>query len=132
MSKNIFMVTLRTTYLNFGLSTHEGREVSDNLLHRRLTLKCKSPRIDFSTGEKEKPVSLFNWHQGVGHHSTRTISDMAEGTVTGMVLKGIPKDIPKLDSWTFCTLTKSRHFPYDACDGTTRVDPLRSSGPDAC
>ena len=39
VSNNVFTVTLQTTYPNFGLSAHEEREVSDDLLHRRLMLK---------------------------------------------------------------------------------------------
>ena len=37
---------------------------------------------------------------------------MVKGTVTGMVLKDVPDDIPKMDSCPSCTLTKLRHFPY--------------------
>ena len=111
------------TYPDFGLSAREKREVSDDLLHKRLTLKSESPAVAFSTGEKEKPVSLYNWHRRMGHRSMKTIVDMAKGAVTGMVLKDVPEDIPKMDSCPSCALTKSRHFPYK--DGRTRAtEPL--------
>ena len=73
MSNNVFTVTLQTTYPNFGLSAHEEREVSDDLLHKQLMLKYESPAIAFSTEEKEEPVSLFNWHRRMGHRSMRAI-----------------------------------------------------------
>ena len=42
----------------------------------------------------------------------KTIVDMAEGAVTGMVLKDAPEDIPPLDTCPFCALTKAKHFHF--------------------
>jgi len=123
MSNNTFTVTLRTTYPDHGLLAREDSEVSDDLLHERLALKCEYPDTAFSTGENKEPVSLFNWHRRMGHRSLKTIVDMAKGAVTGMVLKDVPKDIPSMDICPSCALTKSRHFPYK--DGRTRAtEPL--------
>ena|SRR5882757_8667292 len=41
------------------------------------------------------------------------------GAVTGMVLKDVPGDIPKLDSCPSCTLTKAQRLPFK--DGRTRA-----------
>jgi len=112
MSNNTFTVTLQMTYPDHGLLACEESEVSDDLLHKCLALKCKYPDTAFSTGENKELVSLFNWHQRMGHHSLKTIVVMAKGAVTGMVLKEIPKDIPSMDICPSCMLMKSWHFPY--------------------
>ena len=120
MNNNTCTVTLRTTYSNHGLL---AREVSDDLLHERLVLKCECPDTAVSTGKNKEPVSLFNWHRRMGHHSMKTIVDMAKGAVTGMVLEDVPRDIPSIDTCPSCTLTKSRRFPYK--DGRTcATEPL--------
>ena len=53
MSNNTFTVTLRTTYPDHGLLAREDSEVSDDLLHERLALKCEYPDTAFSTGENK-------------------------------------------------------------------------------
>jgi len=100
---------LRMTYCNRGLLV---REVSDNLLHKRLVLKCKCPDIAVSTGENKEPVILFNWYWRIRHCSMKTIVDMAKGAVTRMVLEDIPRDIPSMDTCPSCMLMKLWHFPY--------------------
>jgi len=40
------------------------------------------------------------------------IKGMEKGAVTGMVLKDLPEDIPKMDSCPFCVLAKLWHFSY--------------------
>ena len=39
------------------------------------------------------------------------IIDMANGAVTGLVLKDVPDDPPKLDSCPSCALTKAQRLP---------------------
>jgi len=74
---------------------------------------------------------LFNWHRRIGHRSMKAIAGMAKAAVTGMALKDIPDDIPKLYSCASCALTKSRHFPYkDRRDRAAGADPWRPSWPD--
>jgi hypothetical protein len=65
----------------------------------------------------------------------KTIVDMANGAVTGIVLKGTSGDIPKLDSCPSCALTKSRHLPYKTGrtrDGTARAHPRGFGWANAC
>ena len=42
----------------------------------------------------------------------KTIINMANGTVTGMVLKDIPEDLPKLDSCPSCALANMQHLLF--------------------
>ena len=42
----------------------------------------------------------------------KTIVDMANGAVTGMVLKGAPGDPLKLDSCPSCALAKAQRLPF--------------------
>ena len=42
----------------------------------------------------------------------KTIVNMANSTVTGMVLKDVPRDIPKLDSCPSCALMKAQRTPF--------------------
>ena len=65
-----------------------------------------------STEVKSCEDSLYNWHQRMGHHSMKTIINMANGAVMGMVLEDVPKDIPKLDSCPSCTLAKAQCLPF--------------------
>ena len=71
MRNNAFTVMLQMTYPNHGLLACEDSEVSDNLLHMHLALKCKCPNTAFGTGENKEPVSLFNWHWRMGHCSMK-------------------------------------------------------------
>ena len=52
----------------------------------------------------------------------KTIIDMANGAVTGMVLKDIPEDPPKLDSRPSCALAKAQRLPFKT--GRMRATPL--------
>ncbi len=55
----------------------------------------------------------------MGHRSRKTIVDMANGAVTGMVLKDVPEDPPKLDSCPSCALAKAQRLPFKT--GRTRA-----------
>ena len=50
MKDNVYLVTLRTIYPNIGFGTCEENEVSDELVHERLGLRCKSPLVAFAAG----------------------------------------------------------------------------------
>jgi hypothetical protein len=116
MKNEVYLVTLQTIYPKLSLSACKigENETSDELLNSYLVHQHEDPLIVFSTGEEAKTISLFNWHRCMGHHSMKTIVDMANGTVTGMALKHIPDDIPKLDTCHLFTLTKSQHLPFKA------------------
>jgi len=121
MSNNTCTVTLQMTYCNHGLLVCE---VSNDLLHKHLVLKCKYPDIAVSTGEDKELVSLFNWYWRMGHHNMKTIVNMVKGAVTRMVLEDIPRDIPSMDTCPSCMLMKLWHFPYK--DGRTcATEPLK-------
>jgi len=58
---------------------------------RERLVYCRSvPGAAFSVGEKSDAVSVYDWHRRMGHRSMKTIIDMADGAVTGIVLKDIP------------------------------------------
>jgi len=77
MKNNVYLVTLPTIYPNIGFGTREENKESDELVHERLELRCKSPLVAFAAGEESKPVSLFNWHRWIGHRSMKAIAGMA-------------------------------------------------------
>jgi len=81
--------------------------------------QCEDPLVAFKTGEESNAISLFDWHRRMGHHSMKTIVDMANGAVTGMVLKDIPDNLPRLDTCHSCALTKSQRLPFKT--GHTRA-----------
>jgi len=122
MKNNIYAVTLKTIYPDFSLSTVEEDEwVSDRLLHERL--EGKHPLVAFSTGEGSEAISLFDWHRRMGHRSMKMIIDMANGAMSGLVLKDVPEDPPKLDTCPSCALAKVRRLPFTT--GHTRAsEPL--------
>jgi hypothetical protein len=76
-------------------SVHEGdgTDLSDEALQECLELCGNGSSVAFSTGNTSEPVSLYDWHQGMGHRSMKTIVDMADGPMTGIMLKDIPSDI---------------------------------------
>lgn len=114
-SKNgVYPTTLKTIYPDLGLIAGEP-DLSDEALLQRLEHRNTA----FGTEEKSDDVSLYNWHRRMGHRSMKTIVDMANGAVTGMVLKDVPGDIPKLDSCPSCALTKAQRLPFK--DGRTRA-----------
>ena len=130
MSNNTCTVKLRTTYPDFGLRAREESGISSNLLHERLALRCKSPEVVFSAGEKKEPVSVFDWHRGMGHCSMQPIEDMEKGATARMVLKDVPEDIPGMDTCVCqCAGGAGRAGREDARNGTTGVDPWDLVGP---
>jgi len=69
------------------------------------------------------------------HFCMKTIIDMANGAVTGLVLNGVPEDPPKLDSCPSCAPTKAQRLPFKT--GCPRIRaagtrPRRPSRPHAC
>ena len=95
--------------------------VSDEVLHERLQHEGEHSLVAFSTGEGPGAISLYGWQRRMGHRSMTTIIDMANGAVTGLVLKNVPEDTPKLDSCPSRALTKARRLPFK----TGRTRPLR-------
>ena len=91
-------------------------EDSDEALHNCLE---NWRMVALNAAEDPKAISLFDWHRRMGHRSMKTIASMANGAVTGMVLKDVPEDIPKLDMCASCTLTKLQHLPFKT--GRTRT-----------
>jgi len=120
MKNGVYPLTLQTIYPNFGLVAGEvDEEVSDEKLHERLEHEDEHPLSAFSTGEKSDAIGVYDWHRRMGHHSMKTIVDMANGAVTGMILKDVPGDPPKLDSCPSCALAKAQRLPFKT--GRTRA-----------
>ena len=118
----VYPTTLHTIYPNFGLIAGTP-DVTDEALYLRLEHGDGNPMTAFSTGEKSDAIGVYDWHRRMGHRSMKTIVDMANGAVTGMVLKDVPKDVPKLDSCPSCALTKAQRLPFKT--GRTRAtEPL--------
>ena len=85
--------------------------VSDKLLD--VCLKhTHDPLVAHYTREESNGISLYDWHQRMGHHSMQMIIDMANGTVTGLVLKDTPGDLLKLNTCPSCVLTKAQQLPF--------------------
>ena len=61
----------------------------------------------------------------------KTIVDMANGTVTWVVLKDIPGDPPKMDSHPPCALAKAQHLPFKTGHKYARA-PLELIHDDLC
>ena len=96
LKNGIYPLTLQMIYPNFGLVAREAdAEVLDKELHKCLEHGDEHPQLAFSTGEKSDVISVYDWHRRMGHRSMKTIVDMANGTVTGMVLKDIPWSPPE-------------------------------------
>ena len=49
----------------------------------------------FSTGEGSEVIDLYDW---MGHRCMKTIIDMANGAVTGLVLEDVPEE-PSIQNW---------------------------------
>ncbi len=107
-SKNgVYPTMLKTIYPDLGLVVGEP-----NLMDEALLQCLEHGDTAFSTEEKLNEVSLYNWHRRMGHCSMKTIVNMANSAVMGMVLKDIPGDIPKLDSCPSCALMKAQCLPF--------------------
>ena len=72
----------------------------------------------FRTEEKSDATSVYDWHRRIGRRSTKTIVDMANNAVAGMVLKD-PEGQLRLDSISSCALTKAQRLPFKT--GRTRA-----------
>ena len=48
----------------------------------------------------------------MGDHCMKTIVDMTNGAVTGLVLKDVPEDPPSLDGFPSCALTNAQRLPF--------------------
>ena len=86
--------------------------MSDDQLHEHLGHGDQDLLRVFSTGERSDEISVYDWHCRMGHCSMKTIVNMANSAVTGMVLKDIPADLPKLDSCLSCALAKAQCLPF--------------------
>ena len=119
-----YPLTLPTIYPDFGLITSKANaEVSDEELHERLQYGDEHPQSAFSTGEKSDAIGVYDWHRRIGHRSMKTIVDMANGVVTGIVLKDVPENPPKIGSCPSCVLAKAQRLPFKT--GRTRAtEPL--------
>jgi len=106
--KDVCLVTLNTTHTDLGLIASEDDEVvQDEVLHERLQHEGKQPLVDFSTGEGSATIGLYDLHWRISHCSMKTIINMANGAMTGLVLKNVPKDPPKFGSCPACALAKA-------------------------
>ena len=119
MRDNTYTVTMKTVYPPLALSARED-EATDDQLHERLNF----PHVAFTTGGKEKPVSLYDWHRRMGHRDMKTIVDMAKGAVTGIRLKDLPKEVPRLNSCPSCALAKAKRTPFGP-ERTRAEEPLQ-------
>ena len=124
LRNGVYPLTLQMIYPVFGLVAGEA----DDEVYERLENDDEYPLTAFSAGEKSDAISAYDWHQRMGHRSMKTIVDMANGAVTGMTLKDMPEDLPKLDSCPSCALAKAQRLPFKthARDGAAGAHPRRS------
>ena len=124
LRNGVSLLSLQTIYPDFGLITSKANaEVSDEELHERLQYGDEHPQSAFSTGEKSDAIGVYDWHRRIGHRSMKTIVDMANEVVTGIVLKDVPENPPKIGSCPSCVLTKAQRLPFKT--GRTRTtEPL--------
>ena len=94
----------------------------DAKLHGHLEHGDEHLLTAFTIGEKSDRISVYNWHRRMGHRSMKTIVDMANGALTGVVLKDIPEDPPKLDSRPSC---KVQHLPFKTGPGRPYANGVR-------
>ena len=119
LKKGVYPLTLQTIYPGFGLVASEvDAEVSDEQLHERLEHGVEHPLSAFSIGNKSDAIGVYDWHQRMGHRSMKPSSAWQ----TGMVLKDIPGDPPKMDSCPFCALAKAQRLPFKT--GCMRDDAI--------
>jgi hypothetical protein len=122
LRNGVYPLTLQTIYPHFGfVAGGADNEMLDEKLFERLENGDEYPPTAFSAGEKSDAISMYDWHRRMGHRSMKTITDMANGAVTGMALKGVPDDLPKLDSCPSCALAKAQRSPFK----TGRARPRR-------
>ena len=120
LKNGAYTLTLQTIYPDFSLVASEADvEVSDEELHERLEHGDGHPLSAFSIGEKPDAIGVYDWHRRMGHRNMKTIVDMANGAVTGMVLKDVPGNPPKMDSCLSCALAKAQRLPFKT--GRTRA-----------
>ena len=116
----VYPLTLQTIYSDFGLVAGEADAgVSDEKMHERLEHEDEHPISAFSIWENSDAISVYDWHRRMGRRSMKTIVDMENGAVTGMVLKDVPEHPPKLDSCPSCALGKAQCLPFKT--GRTRA-----------
>ena len=112
LKNGVYPLTFQTIYPNFSLVASEA--------------VVKVSLSVFSIGKKSDVISVYDWHQTMGHCSMKTIVDMENGMVTRMVLKDIPGDLPMMDSCLSCTLVTVQHFLFKTghmCV-TTPLEPI--------
>ena len=105
LKNGIYPLTFQTIHPDFSLVMSEAA--------------AKVSLSVFSIGEKSDVISVYNWHQTMGHRSTKTIVDTENGVVTRTVLKDVPGDPLTMDSCLSCTLATAQHFLFKT--GCTRV-----------
>jgi hypothetical protein len=112
-------VALRTNYPELGRATDEEK-VSDELIHERL--EGERPLVACSTlAVLEKDRKRLAYRR-MGPRSRKRVIDMANGAVTGLTLKDVPNDPPKLDTCPSCALAKAQRLPFTA--GAPTSEPL--------
>ena len=115
MKDHTYIVTMRTIYPHFGLCARDSEiEATDEQLGEHLELRFNSHPVALTAGEGTRSASLYDWHWRMGHRSMKTIISMAKGAATGVILKDLLSDIPKLDSCPSCTLMKAKRLPFKA------------------
>ena len=61
-------------------------------------------------GGNGREVSLLTWHHRLGHCSFKTVVDLAQGGVSGIVISDLPVNIPGLNTCAACVAAKSVHL----------------------
>jgi hypothetical protein len=54
----------------------------------------------------------MTWHRRLGHPTFKTVVELAQKGVSGMVIMDLPAKIPSLDARAACVVAKSVHLPH--------------------
>ena len=74
--------------------------------------ELQEPLTALLAQECQKPVSLFDWHQRMGHPRVLSIVKMAQYTVNGMAISRNTEKDMVLDDCPTCALTKAVRHPF--------------------
>ena len=98
LKNGVYPLTFQTIYPNVSLVVSEAA--------------AKVSLSALSISKKSDAISVYVWHQTMGHQSMKTIVDTENSVVTRTVLKDIHGDLPTMDSCLSCSLATAQHFLF--------------------
>jgi hypothetical protein len=110
---NVYPMALKVVPPKAGLAVQTNIGEGADLTHKEL-VDCLQKVVLAATvkGGDRMEATLVTWHRHLGHATFKTILELEQKGVSGMVITDIPVKIPNLDACAACVVVKLVHLPH--------------------